>query len=66
MTLTEAQSLIGQCGRAALVVNQKFNIHVPVVIRDVRSNYGRTDLKCEPKGGEGEFWITEEKVKLRK
>lgn len=37
---------------------------VPVIIKNVRQAYGRTDVLVSPKGGEGEAWTSLAHVEL--
>lgn len=42
-------------GKAQLVVDKGFTI--PIIIKDVRSSFGRLDAKVWPVGGTGEQWV---------
>lgn len=68
MTTNETNQLIGRRGQL-LVERNKFSIEI--IVRDVRTSYGRTELLVSPIHGgtsllnTGEAWISLERVNLK-
>ena len=53
----------GKVGKTIKVcVLYETNMKIPCTVEDIRSSYGRVELKVSPKHGTGSAWIREERI----
>lgn len=68
MTITELARLVGKTGLITFYLpgkNKPSNIRVAIKIKDIRPGlFGRTDCLISPLAGEGEEWVSLERITL--
>lgn len=60
MTLVEAAKLVG----STVLCNVGRGLTVPVEILDVRTAFGRVDVKITPVGGKGIDWLSKDNLEI--
>lgn len=67
MTSREAANLIGRTGLLRIQIwdrDKEDVFTVPVTIQDAREVFGRVDVLVAPVGGQGERWVSAERVTM--
>lgn len=66
MTAGELAGYVGRTGilRYGQRGTDQWALGVPVMVKDARQAFGRTDLLVSPIGGTGESWVSLERVRF--
>ena len=66
MTASELAKLVGMTATVPVRRGMMGTVEIEVRIIDARDSYGRTDLLIRPVAGDGEAWVSADRVKVRK
>ena len=67
MTASELQELVGMAGTLEISTTQGTDARliIGVKVLDAREAWGRTDLLVTPEAGQGQAWVSADRVKVR-